>query len=189
MASKQNIAVPLIPDPRGVDIPIQAMQASLITLPWLQLAYGQAFKAIKEIDGSRYTAPQVYAQQREWVDLEPDNTVSAFSFFEVIEPKSNIVEDSQFWTQPISIVVYCNLEVIDSTKDWIFTEELIEEVTDLLTFSNLSFIDSTTISVERRIENAFSEYSYWTFDQRFIKRNFDAFKINFIVQYNNQCPL
>lgn len=193
MATKQNIAIPLIPTPRGVQVPIQAMQQVLGALPWLQFAYGEAFKGIKEVDGSRYTTPQVYVQGREWLNLEPDDTVSAFSFFEVPEDKANINGSNTFWNQPISLVVYCNLEIIDQveglTRDWIYTEELIEETTALLNSSNLSFIVDDTLTVERHIAKAFSEYSYWTFDERYIKRNYDAFKFNFVVQLSDQCPL
>jgi hypothetical protein len=191
MSSLQNINVPLIPDPRGVNIPIQAMQQELSTLPWMGYAYGQAFKIIKNVDNTRYTEPQVYAGNREWLSVEPNDSVSALSFFEVIEPKIKISENSIAWNQPVSLVVYVNLEIINNVeftaKDWMFTDELIEEVTSLISSKKFGFIDETSYSVERRIENAFSEYSYWTSEERYIKRNYDAFKINFNVVYNDAC--
>ena len=190
MANKQSVAVPLIPDPRGVNIPIQAIQNALIALPWLQYAYGKSFRNTKEVDGSRYVEPQVYVKNREFLSLEPDDVSSAFSFCEVVG-KKRITEGSRKWDQDLSVVFYVNLEIINQVegeiRDWIFTEELIEEATNILRAKNLSFIVEDTYDIDRGIEDSFDNYSYWTFDERYIKRNYDAFRINFIVQGNDEC--
>jgi hypothetical protein len=191
MSKKQTISVPLIADPRGVNIPIQEMQEALAALTWLQYSYGQAFRNVTEVDGSRYVMPQVYAGNREFLSVEPDDSTSAFSFFEVIDQGTKAFEFADEWVQRVNLVVYCNLEVINQVegvnRDYIFTEELKEEVTSIIREGNLSFIDGETFIIERGIENAFSNYSYWTFDERYIKRNYDAFKLSFEIRFNDQC--
>ena len=193
MSKKQTISVPLIADPRGVNVPIQEMQEALSALTWLQFSYGQAFRNVTEVDGSRYVMPQVYAGNREFLSVEPDDSTSAFSFFEITEQGSKTYEFASEWIQRVSLVVYCNLEIINQIeskdRDYIFTEELREEVNTIIREGNLSFIDGETFTIERGIENAFSNYSYWTFDERYIKRNYDAFKISFDIRFDDRCQL
>jgi len=192
MATKQNISVPLQSDPKGVDIKIQILQEELINLPWLSFAYGQAFPIVKEVDGQRYTEPQVYVANREFLSVEPDDVSNAFSFFEITEAKTKIVAGSKTWRQPISLVIFANLELINILenveRDFIFTEYLIEQVTYLLSENRHSWIDEDSLMpVERGIEKAFSNYDYYTFDERYIKRNYDAFKISFDIIYTDDC--
>jgi len=192
MSKKQTISVPLIADPRGVNVPIQEMQEALSVLPWLEFSYGQARPIITEVEGSRYTMPQVYAGFREFLSMEPDDSSSAFSFFEVTERGSKTHEFSTEWIQPVSLVVYCNLEIINQIesreRDYIFTPELREEVSSIIK-GGFAGIDGDTITLERGIENAFSNYSYWTFDEKYIKRNYDAFRLNFDVRFDDRCDI
>ncbi len=191
MSKKQTISVPLIADPRGVNVPIQEMQEALSALPWLEFSYGQAFRNVTEVDGSRYIMPQVYAGLREFLSVEPDDSTSAFSFFEVVERGTQAHEFASEWVQRVNLVVYCNLEIINQIegvdRDYIYTEELREEVSNIIREGNLSFIDGETMDIERGIENAFSNYSYWTFDERYIKRNYDAFKLSFDIRFDDRC--
>lgn len=177
--------VPVLSNPTGIDKVVVDIQNALATIDWMEYSFGRAYRRNSPRYQEDYFAPFVYQAKREYVDVEPQDDITAYCFTEVSSTRNvreyQPIKKDWFQDQNISVVVFANLELIDNTDDSIFTEKLIDEVTYVLnSVSSIYTIDS----IEEGIENAFSNYDY---KNEWIKLNYGAFKINCTVSALNYC--
>ena len=133
---------------------------------------------------TQYYKPQIYLKSKEWFNLMPDDSVSAFSFFYTNSPKTNFSDDGYSWTQALNLIVWANLSVIDPTNDSIFKENLIQQVQNVL-IENRYFdqIEGIT-NIFDGIDQTWSDFDLVDDDSaRFIKGNTTTFRIEFNVRY------
>lgn len=181
------VAVPLIPDPRGVDLPIQTLQQSLGTISWMEFAFGKAFTK-KGVSGTGFrNVPKVYQRKKEFLSVEPTDEVAAFCFFEIAGDQiitNYRARDFNFNVEvDVSLIVWANLKRIDDTRDYIFSEELKDDVIDKIN-KNASFHQLN--SIEMGVEKAFSSWTVAT-DDRFYAENFVALKFNMTLTFEPPC--
>lgn len=177
--------VPTLDNPTGIDKVVTNIQNALAQIDWMEYSFGRAYKRNSPCMQESHYAPFVYQGKREYVDVEPQDDITAYCFTEVSNSRSVRDYDphNKGWMQDqnISVVVFANLELIDNTDDSIFTEKLIQEVTYMLnSVSSIATIDS----VDEGIEEAFSNYDY---SNDWIKLNYGAFKVNCTVSGVNDC--
>lgn len=153
-------------------------------LGWLQRAYAEAKVGIEAETGLTY--PQSYLNNGtgEHINIRPDNEIQSYCFFEIdkeFEVNHNEDETKYF----LSVVFWANLGLLDSTKEYDFTSELIKDVTD-----SLKKFASNILQVETRPENIFNKYSQVTQEQKQLLMNpYSAFKISFEISdsYTDDC--
>lgn len=177
--------VPALSDPTGIDKVVTNVQNALAQIDWMEYSFGRAYKRKELRNQQGYYAPFVYQAKREYLNVEPQDDVTAYCFTEVSDSRSVRQYDTHrkdwFQDQNISVVVFANLELIDNQDDSIFTEKLIEEVAYMLnSVSQIASIDT----IEEGLESAFANYDY---NDDFIKINYGAFKINCTVSALNDC--
>ena len=139
---------------------------------------------------TQYYKPQIYLKNREWFNLMPDDSVSAFSFFYTNSPKTNFSDDSYSWSQTLNLVVWANLSVIDPTNDSIFKENLIQQVQNVL-IQNRYFDEIEGITnIYDGIDQTWSDFDLVGDDSaRFVKGNTATFRIEFNVRYTSDSCL
>ena len=177
--------VPIVSNPTGIDKIVTDIQQALAQISWLEYSFGRAYRRKTTRSGEDYHAPFVYNKGREYIDVDPQDDVKAFSFIEVNESKdiSNYTPINKSWnqSQEVDVIVFANLELIDNTIDGIFTEKLIDEVNFILnSVSSIYRINS----VEEGLDNAYSKYDY---KDDWIKMNYGAFKVKCTTIAPNEC--
>jgi len=183
----RNITPSLFDNPKGVDIPIQEIQIKLgVELPWLTKSFGKAIVREEGTEDDLKTIPFCYDHRREYIPLNPDDTVESYSFMYETDGDTIILsETGGLRSSNISLVFFCNLELIDRKNDSLFEEKLIEDVLNVLTTFKDS-IDPKTISISKRFPRAFEDFD--TFDNRkWFSKNIASFKINFDLVYQKNC--
>lgn len=117
-----NPIQPILANPKGVDINIEALRASMEKLTWLERSFGRAV-ALYETnqDNSIARVPKVPLGKGEYFTAMPNDTQKAFSFFYPTGPLEAIGEQiphaiQQYYTQRVDLYVWANLKLIDSSN-------------------------------------------------------------------------
>jgi hypothetical protein len=151
----------------------------------MEYSFGRAYRRKSTRLTDAYYAPFVYQGMRDYLNVEPQDTVKAFSFVEVDDSRSFQHYDPLIpsWNQThdLNVIVFANLELIDNTIDGLFTERLIQEVNYIL--NSVSSI-YTINGIEEGIENTYSNYDY---KDEWIKMNYGAFKVKCTTIAPNDC--
>ena len=183
-----DITPSIFNNPKGVDVPIQEIQIKLgVELPWLTKSFGKAIVREEGTEDDLKTLPFAYDHRREYIPLNPDDTVEAYSFmYETATDTTVTSEGGSYRNSNVSLVFFCNLELINRKDDTLFEEQLIEDVLDVLTVSFKDSISNTDISISKLFPNAFEDFD--TSDNRkWFSKNIAAFKINFDLTYQKEC--
>lgn len=198
--SIRSVTAPILSNPVGVDAKIQQIQLQLIaSLPWLECSYGKALikkdeKIRDEIGGDVvqddldiYTIPKVYIGDREWLSLEPNDEVDAFSFMYESNPEETISRQRR--RSKINLVVFANTERI-GTSDTLFIEDLKEQVLSVLEDNTLgirNFIIDDNLTVYKELDDTWSEFTFPLDRGRWLKENYITFRIQFDIAYLTTC--
>jgi len=184
----RNITPSLFDNPKGVDVPIQEIQIKLASsLEWLGKSFGKAIVREEGTEEDLKTLPFCYDHRREYIALNPDDTVDSYSFMYETDVDTNILsQNGDLRSSNISLVFFCNLELIDKTNDTLFEESLIEDVLKVLTTSFKDNIDNESISIKKRFPGAFEDFDT-TDNRKWFSKNIAAFKINFDLYYQIKC--
>lgn len=157
---------------------IQDLQILLWTeLQWLDRSYHLAKVGVDSENKSTY--PQIHANNGtdEHFDIRPDKRISSYSFFEIDKPFT-IDYNSKECNYYLSIVFWNNLELIDNTKQYDFTSELIKDVVEVLKKrAGENFV------IETRPEQIFNKYNALKQENtQLLIRRFSAFKVTFNIK-------
>ena len=83
-----NIDIKQNSSPKLIESVIQELQTVLKdNLAWLDYAFGKSYKLVKLVNNVEYKYPAVYAGNREYLSVLPDDIVGNISFFEVHDPQ------------------------------------------------------------------------------------------------------
>lgn len=176
---------PYLTAPRLITKAAQDIQVGLdANVSWLNRSYHIAKVGVIAETGLTY--PQIYANDNtnNSYDLRPDNEMSAYSFIEIDRPYARDEEAGEI-TYFMSVVVWGNLALIDTTKDYDYTSQLIKDVSDAL-----EGLGAEGISIEERPELIFNKYSGITQElKQFLMRKYTSFKLTFsyTTTYTDNC--
>lgn len=180
--------IPLIPDPKGVDKAIQQIQTNLGGISWMEFAFGKVYKRWEIRKDQRYFIPKAYGGGKEYIPLDPNDEVLAFSFIE--NGDEDLIQDTyeplrHSWMSEVNlnIVVFANLTRIDNDKDYIFDEELKDDVLNAI---NASSCVTKINGIVKGLDKAYSEYSYPD-QNRYFTELFAAFKVSVTVTLDEKC--
>ena len=182
----ENVTVPS--ELAGIDKIISNINEGLTTCNALQFFKYKFPKAQRKrtLDGeniSSYYKPQIYLKSKEWFNLMPDDSVDAFSFFYTNSPKTNFSDDNYNWSQTLNLVVWANLSVIDPAEDSIFTENLIQQVQNVIVENRYFDQIEGVLNIYDGIDQTWADFDLVDDDSaRFIKGNTTTFRIEFSVR-------
>lgn len=161
----------------------QELQVLITTeCTWIDKVFALARVGVtKLVSGAAFNYPQAWAantttKKSEYIDLRPDDSVNAYSFFES-DGAFQFLEDDQV-QYPLSLVVWYNLPKLNGTKTYDYSRELaadILRVFDASVYKNkISDLEVNYIPSE-----IFSKYSMQQEDTQFLMYPYGAFKISF----------
>jgi len=182
-----NPNVPQITNPVGVDKIIQDIQLQLSAgLTWLEKSFGRAWLfQEKDTSGKVSKMPKCYVGKGEYVNVLPNDNFKSMSFiFCKDKEKNEGFNASRLGShkkRDLSIIIWGNLKKIDSTKTYIFTEELKKEVEKILI--GLDYICSMNSYVDEKAESVFEGFTINDVDTQYLMHPYFACRFDFTVGY------
>lgn len=137
MVSHTNPKPLIVERPVGLDYEIQRLQILLAQqLNWLTVSYGKAYRGSRKVGNKTVYFPEVYAGQKEYRDVLPNDNVVAQSFFypagPAVNPEREPIPNTLGFTQACDLIVWANLQKVDPTKEYRFEHELLLDVVRVL---------------------------------------------------------
>ena len=160
-----NVHIKMKEQPVLLDKVIQDMQAALKEkLPWLNYAFGKAYKLVEhKLDGEKYIYPAAYIGNSEYVSLVPNDNFGNFCWFDIYDPQdiTQVVQSTPQFTFSGAIVFWYNLNTIYADSDFIYTEEVKDEIIRVVTTPGIIKQTGrlTIDKVHERFENIYKGYS------------------------------
>lgn len=183
--------------PIGLDAAIESIRSGLSGISWVSKSFGRAW-AVKEKDPATeriITVPKCYTKDGDYQNVLPNDTiftpgVAGSSFISVIgeesyesfQPRTGSVKKAD-----LAVIVWANLKMIDSTKDYIFNEQLKKDLEAVLKVN--SKVSSINSWVEERADRVFEGYDF-TGDQfltEYLMYPYWGCRIELTVIYNESC--
>lgn len=152
-------------NPVLLDKVIQDMQKSLKErLPWLNYAFGRAYKLVShELEGGKFIYPAAYTQDSEYVSLVPNDNFGNFCWFDIYDPQevTTVSQGLPQLTFKGAIVFWFNLSTIYPDADFMYTEELKDEILRALTTPGIITSQGRLeiTKLYERFENIYKGYS------------------------------
>lgn len=180
---------PKPPIPIGLERAIEDMRGMLeVNLPWLSFAFGRAF--IFNEDGKKI--PKCYTGYGEYINVLPNDTLfrpvtAASLFFQLrgAETYDNFLYNHGSTKQAtVGIIFWGNLRLIDSEKPYIFTEDLKNDVEQII--KRNPHVREIEEWVDERSEDVFDRYSLPA-DNQYLMYPYTGFRVNVIINYPEAC--
>ena len=162
---ERNVKIIEKENPVLLDKVIQDIQKTLSQkLKWLNYAFGRAYKLVEhKSDGSKFIYPAAYVGNSEYASLLPNDNFGNFCWFDIYDPQE-IIAAAQSLPQFIfsgAIVFWFNLDTIFPDADAMYTEEIKDEIVQVLTGPGLIKNQGrlTINKIFERFENIYKGYA------------------------------
>lgn len=142
MRSYINPEIILITDPTGIDYPIQRMQTYLGNLLWLEKIYGRVNiqRSQEKRENGKGTReviyPEAWGKNKEPENVMPNDNLNAYAFFIAHDPAEyqnfDALDTQIFVKQKLSVVFWMQLDKLDNTKQYRYTESLKKQILNVL---------------------------------------------------------
>lgn len=162
---ERNVKVLYKENPVLLDKVIQDIQESLKTkLTWLNYAFGRAYKLVEhQTEGDKFIYPAAYIGNSEYVSLLPNDNFGNFCWFDIYDPQEiqQVVQSTPQFTFKGAIVFWFNLDSIFADSEYMYVEEIKDEIVRVLTTPGL-IKQTGRLSINKiyeRFENIYKGYS------------------------------
>lgn len=185
--TSQNLKNPGIFTPpvsaEGLDVIIEAIRARLATLVWLPKAFGLAWTKPRDLGGKIVLEPLLYQTRGEYYPALPNDSLKAYSFFRKAGARKT--GDSTFWfNDPIDLIVWVDLKAINPAVDWIYTENLLSDVLEIL--DEFEEVNVTTV-FDDKVSDIFAGYDLREIKQGLLLYPYAGFRISMTLTYEFAC--
>lgn len=188
MSYKDPIAQ-VIADPVLLDKEIKAIQTTLATLSWLEKSFGRAFKWVRMDKTRKVYYPAIFqVWKKDYYDGFPNDNIKSYSFIypdpeEITENSNRGAHEIQ---RDISIILFFDLEQIDNTLEYRFTEKLKEDV--IIKLATLRSLEINKITDE--VEEVFNDFTVDQIKAQYLKDKYGALKFECTIFYSkDNCTL
>lgn len=178
----------------GLDVVIESIRSELEAIPWLSVSFGRAYEfKEKDTTGKTVKIPKCYTSSGEYINVFPNDTlfakdVAASSFIKLKNSETyqqfNSTDGSKK-KATLSVIFWGNLKLIDSTKDYIFTELLKYDVEKILKINQYVF--ELVEWVDERAEDVFEGYDLQIDNPTYLVYPFTGFRVDLTVFYDEAC--
>ncbi len=178
--SNLNTDIVYIPQPVNLDRHIQTIQKKLEGLTWLEKSFGRAFRVPDFKHGHK--TPVFYPGRFTGKDYQPlhkNDKLKSYSFI-VAEDNANYRFD-EIILQGVSIIFWLDLQKIDSTKEYIYTEELRKDVLKILKRTPVELTYNRYFSDAKNVFHGFDTY------QKDIMYPYACMKFDVTISYTEEC--
>lgn len=178
----------------AADAAIESLRLLLdANVSWLTgRSFGRARAIPRILDptkGTKVIEPLVYTANKEYYPALPNDALTAFSFWYIQNPRTPFdYRDHSFpknFSTPASLVVWGNLNKISPLKDYIYTEELINQVMAVL--NNTSKVEVVRI-FDEDIKRIYQGFDIDPSTLGLLMFPYFAFRIEVTLRYMIECP-
>lgn len=187
----KNPSVPTITNPIGIDATIQAIQIKLGQLAWMEKSFGRAWSIPRIRDKKKILEPMLYQGSKEYYPAMPNDNLKAYCFWRVTGPRNaenfspNLnTGGSYIFSDPVDLIVWCDLERIDAATDYIYKETLIREVLNVLNTHADAYVSRVW---DDKVEDIFRGYSLEDVKRDLLMFPFTGFRIEMNLKYRFLC--
>ena len=174
-----------ITNAKGLDLAIQRLQIPLQSIIWLEKVFERARKN-KDSKGNDF--PEVWqGKGLDYYNCFPNDNLQAYSFFYAKNDENIGTLTTSFgaFSRNIDLIIFGNLNKIDSSKDYIFTEILKVDIISVLALKMNN--NSVVTNYIDTIEGAFSDFSTDYIKPQFMNKKYFAMKFSITLKYTNDC--
>ncbi|GGG97310.1 hypothetical protein [Pedobacter zeae] len=188
-----------IPNPTGLDVAVVELQKAIAEIPYIERSFGRAMIFKENINGNVVTLPKVYQGEKEYYNPLPNGNFIASTFILATGPEEcedfSQFEDN-FFTRKVALVFWGNLRQIDPAKDYIFLEEIKNDVLNAIRYckgfkSYDSYIDEKYSEVFKEFTSYISSQSRDTsnteIDTQYLMYPYSGFRMNLTLTYTQPC--
>ena len=188
--------VPTLASPKRIQAVIQAIQLLLDSeLSWLEYSFGVAIHSEKSMGGKSIKYPSVYQGTSEYLNVLPNDNLKSYCFWVLDDPETfeEVRPNANGYYCPTviaSLIVYYDMRRINSTKDYDLTDELIDDVVNVLirkTYKVNKIGLITVNKVYKKIENVFEGFTIDNVTEQLRGYPFAGFRIECEIKYREQC--
>lgn len=181
--------LPTPPIPLGLERAIEDMRGMLeVNLPWLSFAFGRAFT----FNETSAKIPKCYVGNGEYINVLPNDTLfrpitAASLFFQLRSTETYSIFNYQHGSTKqatVGIIFWGNLKLIDSAKNYIFTEELKNDVEQVIKTN--PYVQQIDEWIDERVEDVFDKYTIDPAAQ-YLMYPYTGFRVNVIINYPESC--
>lgn len=194
MNSFKNPLTPLIPDPVNIEVPINALQQIIASIPWISKSFGRAWKSSRIDVATNKTIyyPEVWqGLNKDLLPVMPNDNLDSQAFWYI-----NGAEDVNNWCKgqytridaDVHLIVWFNLECIDNTVDSRFTERLKKDVLDAL---RVGVMAGGTLTINKIWHEAADVFKWFTIEEakrQVLEHPFGGFRFECLLNYKETCP-
>lgn len=186
----KNPTVVTTPSVTGIDLAIKNLQTALASLPWLEKSFGRAWMLPINKGNEKVLEPHVYQGDGEYNSVMPNDALKSYSFWRVngsrnLNEYEPLVNYGNFMlTDPVDVIFWFNMQAIDSTKNYIFKEELIKDVLNILSQDPNAFVLRIW---DDKADDIFRGYTLSKSHRDSLMYPFGAFRIEMNLRYQFSC--
>lgn len=178
----------------GFDAAVESVRSGLSALTWLEKSFGRAFEfKEKRLEDKIVTVPKVFMGQTDLKDGEyltvlPNDFLKAQSFIKALGPEewtSFNRSDGSMKTRKVSVIFWVNLKQIDVSKNYIFTDELKDQVEDIL--KRNPFTLSMDAYYDERYEDIFQGYTIEEVNTQYLMYPYSGMRFDLTLSYPEVC--
>ena len=180
----------LIDSPTGSNKACQGLQLAFSdSLPWLQLAYGEAFRNTRIVEGKQEYYPAIYTGSGEYVELVPDQIGGNYVFFYIESPENyNILAKGKQLDAFVNAVFFADLRIVRPLATHRPTAEMKDDILSVLNSQyspDYAINQNESVQIFDRFEDVFTEYSYNEMSQIPNMSEFAVMRVRFNITANN----
>ena len=188
MSINQNM---LKTSPVLLDRSIQSIQQYLLEeLPWLDAAFGRAYKITQQTDGDDFTYPAVYIGNNEYASVLPNDNVGNFCWLDIYDPQRvvNISPRHNQLSVNGAIIFWYDSSSIYADDSCLYTEEIKNEILKALTSNILPNTGKIELDeIYERFENIYEGYSTETVGKQYFMHPYAGLRIEFTLTLKELC--
>lgn len=131
-SNNKNPQVFTVPDAINLDLAIQKMQMDLASLTWLDKIFGRAWMhPVVNKKDTVVMQPMCYVGDSEYYNVMPNDALKSYCFF--VSHDSREFEDyvpfdyTYYQKTKVDLITWVDLKAVDSSKVYVYTEELIAQ--------------------------------------------------------------
>jgi hypothetical protein len=178
-----------IQKPEGFDQKCQQLAAALSNLDWLEKSFGRAYLMNERQEEAFIQVPKIYQGKKEYFSAMPNDNLKSFSFIIGSDPET-YPETAAPWQKIVnaqksaSLIFFLNYSKIDSTKPYPFSEELKNDVIQILdSISGTTLIDTNIETVQ----TVYTGFNLRLIDRDLLYFPFGAMRFNLTLNYDIPC--
>lgn len=176
----------------GFDQVIEDLRSAFeAQLTWLDKAFGRAWLLPERLsDEITYQYPQVYIGHEEYFNVMPNDSYISYCWMIGKGPSFSVEDDLQPFTRQnflqkrLDIHFFLDLQKIDSSKDYIYTEELVQEVLNVVFQSRGVVVQEVYFET---LEDVYEDYTLKEIDRDLLMYPYAGIRIVTSASYKVDC--